>query len=141
MVQVGVTPNYSFVSVFLRKITYKLKGTSFEVQEKNLHGKIFIAYVSLHMFLYYKCDYDGDIVISCYVFARMCVVQGLSCIGLYLVVTTAWHLAALWRMCLQHAFCFVFDASCFSVSIFKVSCFFLNNSCFDVSCFYVSCFS
>ena len=93
------------------------------------------------MFLYYKCDYDGDIVISCYVFARMCVVQGLSCIGLYLVVTTAWHLAALWRMCLQHAFCFVFDASCFSVSIFKVSCFFLNNSCFDVSCFYVSCFS
>ena len=45
------------------------------------------------------------------------------------------------RMCLQHAFCFVFDASCFSVSIFKVSCFFLNNSCFDVSCFYVSCFS
>ena len=101
----------------------KLKGTSFEVQEKNLHGKIFIAYVSLHMFLYYKCDYDGDIVISCYVFARMCVVQGLSCIGLYLVVTTAWHLAALWRMCLQHAFYFMFHSFCFSASCFNVSCF------------------
>ena len=70
-----------------------------------------------------KCDYDGDIVISCYVFARMCVVQGLPCIGLYLVVTTAWHLAALWRMCLQHAFYFVFHSFCFSASCFNVSCF------------------
>ena len=74
-----------------------------------------------------------------------------SCIGLHLVVTTAWHLAALWRMCLQHAFYFVFDAFCFSVSCFNVSwfswknlvwmflvfrCFlFLKKLCFDVSCF------
>ena len=28
MVQVGVTPKYAYVSVFLRKITNKLKGTS-----------------------------------------------------------------------------------------------------------------
>ena len=98
-----------------------------------------------------KCDYDGDIVISCFVFARMCVVQALPCIGLHLVVTTAWHLAALWRMCLQHAFYFVFHAFCFSVSCFNVSwfswknlvwmflvfqCFlFLKKLCFDVSCF------
>ena len=93
------------------------------------------------MFLYYKCDYDGDIVISCYVFARMCVVQGLPCIGLYLVVTTAWHLAALWRMCLQHAFYFVFHAFCFSASCFNVSCFslflvFSENLGVHVSCFF-----
>ena len=95
-----------------------------------------------------KCDYDGDIVICYFVFARMCVVQALPCIGLHLVVTTAWHLAALWRMCLQHAFYFVFHAFCFSVSCFNVSWFswkilFGCFLCFNVSCFwknYVSMF-
>ena len=79
-----------------------------------------------------KCDYDADIVISYIAFARMWVVQALPCLGLHLVVTTAWHIAALWRMYLQDT---LFLCSMFHVYLEKVKT--LGHRFFLFQCFLI----